>query len=716
MVHVLLVRELWSASSYAPHLLSLPFAFAPAAMLIVLAYALAMRGAPRLRPWLIAHVMSLLPYAITMTLSPSIVSAGAAEAWFRVAAAFIPMAAGAGTGFQLALVGGRGRVFAWLAVGACGVWTIAGIATIAEVKSVHWVEPGFWYADAGPYALVALATTFVASLPGFVTLGRAAMLSPPSDTRRQLRVALLANAVTYAGLVDVAFAYGYGVFPVGWLLSGFGSLLIVRALISEDLLRVRAVDTTAPLLVVYLVAGIVLAWVVLRMIADAPWWGIAMALVLCFAGVRVTFAVIALVNRGGRGEGPLDRLIGQLVQRARDSTEEAAVARLGIDVIELGLGVRVGVLLAAADDWGFTSAAGERVPDERAPDPLLAPWLAEQRGTLFADELDVRVPDDLRELVSALFAAQRARAIVPIASHDELLGIVIVPAAAARVRGLSLEFLERAADTTGEAILHARMAQRAARRAALAREVELAATVQKELLPGRAPQLVGDVSIVGSWFPATRCAGDFWGVYPLDGKRILVAIGDVTGHGVASAMVTAAAAGACDVSARRAGPDFDLAKLMVALDATVRRVGGGQLSMTAAAAIVDTAANTITYASCGHTIPYLCRPTPAGLELVALVARGNLLGTGVPPGAKVQQRAIQAGDLVVWYTDGVIEAPGPNGEAFGDRRLQRLLRGISRAHVAPTAIHDRVHAAVAAHRAGRPRNDDETLVIAQIQG
>jgi sigma-B regulation protein RsbU (phosphoserine phosphatase) len=134
--------------------------------------------------------------------------------------------------------------------------------------------------------------------------------------------------------------------------------------------------------------------------------------------------------------------------------------------------------------------------------------------------------------------------------------------------------------------------------------------------------------------------------------------------------------------------------------------------MTCTAAIIG--AGTIRFASCGHTVPYLCRPTDDGVELHALVARGNLLGTGVPPAPKVQERSIQAGDVVVWYTDGVIDAPDPNGEAFGDRRLQRLLRKIDRAHLSPVAVHDRVHAAVAAHRAGRARNDDETLVIARV--
>nr|HEX4315098.1 SpoIIE family protein phosphatase [Kofleriaceae bacterium] len=710
------MHELWSSESYAPHLLSLPFAFAPAAMLIVVAYAVVMRGEPRVRAWLLAHVMSLLPYAVTMMLAPSMTSPSAALALFRVAAGFVPMAAATGTGFQLTLVGRSSRL-AWLGVAACGFWCVAGIVSPAEVDTVVYLRAGLWYAHAGPWAWLALLTTVVASLPGFGLLGAAALRMPPSSLRRQLRLALAANLITYAGLVDVASAYGIEIFPVGWLLSGVGSLLIVRALIIEDLLRVRAVDSTAPLLVFHLAAGVILAWIVLSNLGTTPWWGSALAVVLSLAGVRITVAVVALVNRGAHHEGPLDRLIGQLVTRARDATSDLDVARLGIDIVQLGLGVEPKVLVAAADDWGWTAATGERLPDDAAPDPLLAPWLAEARGALFDTEAALHAPEDLQPMIAALFAAQRARAIVPITSHDELLGLVVVPATAPAVRGRNLAFLERAGDAIGEAIVHVRMARHAARRAELARDVELAATVQRDLLPGREPRTIGAVEVIGSWFPATRCAGDFWAVYSLDGgARVLIAVGDVTGHGVASAMVTAAAVGACDAFVRASGATPELPRLMLALDAAVRRVGGGALSMTCTAAIVDPRAGELSFVSCGHTVPYLVRAKDdgAGVDLQALVARGNLLGTGVPPAAKVQQRAVQAGDLVVWYTDGVIDATDPAGDAFGDRRLQRLLRKLERGQLAPVAVHDRVHAAVVAHRAGRARPDDETLVIARI--
>ncbi|HEY6179040.1 MAG TPA: PP2C family protein-serine/threonine phosphatase, partial [Kofleriaceae bacterium] len=142
-------------------------------------------------------------------------------------------------------------------------------------------------------------------------------------------------------------------------------------------------------------------------------------------------------------------------------------------------------------------------------------------------------------------------------------------------------------------------------------------------------------------------------------------------------------------------------------------VGGGELAMTCTAAILDPDAGEIRFVSCGHPAPYLCRTSERGFELQALVGRGNPLGTG-HAAARVQRRALQAGDLFVWYTDGVVDAKDPAGTAFGDRRLQHLLKKLDRQRLTPSMVHDLVLRGIAAHRAGRSLADDETLVVAQL--
>lgn len=711
----LAMQELWSAASYEPHLLSLPFAFAPVAMFVVIAYALVMRGEPVLRAWMLLHFFSLMPYSLTMALNPSVVNPSAIEVMFRISGAFVPMASAAGAGFQFHIIGksAQARWFVWSCVALCVVWIVLGSTTNAIADGIQRLPVGIWYAKAGPYGWLALVMCALASLPGYFFLIRATLRAKPGPFRTQLRFVLAANFVTYFGLSDAGLAYGIGVFPLGWALLTIGSVLVARALVVEDLLRVRAIDTTAPRLVMHFALALILGWIVLGLIGNwVPWWIVTICLAMCFASVRTAIAIIGLINRGTRGQqSTLDRLLNQLVTRARPLESESAVAALAIDVIELGLGTRVDVLVAAADDYGWATATGTKLADDQAPDPLLGAWLAEHRSALFADDLS-SVPDDLHELLRELFERRGARALVPVASHDELLAIVLLPTVSRRVLGRELVFLERASNGLGEALVHARMAQRAATRAKMAREVELAATVQAQLLPGKGPHIHGEITVVGSWLPAARCAGDFWCVYPLAEERVLIAVGDVTGHGVASAMVTAAASAAVDVCVRRFGAALDLVDVITAIDAAVRRVGGGQLNMTCFAAILDPKHGEVRFVSCGSTTPYVVRPG-GDVELQALVGRGNPLGGSGAVAPKVLHKPLRAGDLVVWYTDGVIEAQDPAGEPFGDRRLQRMLRRLERANMTPGGVHDLIHAGVAAHRAGRQRGDDETLVIAQ---
>jgi len=721
------MRELWSSASYEPHLLSLIFALAPAAMLVVLAYAAVMRGAPALRGFLVCHCVALLPYATVMMLSPSITSPAVAARMFRVAAGFLPIAVAAGTGVQLALLGTYRRYhwWAWACVASAVIWVGISTTTAAVVDGVQWMSgmsgmSGFWYARPGRWGWLALLHTLGLTLPGSLALGRAALAVRASP----LRAARLANLVTYGAIVDVALACDLPIVPLGWALSGIGSALLVRALVAEDLLRVRAVDATPPRVVVYFVASALLGWLALGVLgAPLPWPVTTLTLVMCCLAIRVSIATIGLVTRGARGAtGSLDRLLAQLIDRAAMLTEPPAIAQLTSDIIERGLGLRPQVLLAAPDDWGWTGQDGNRLADARAPDPLLASWLAGARDAVFADDLQA-VPADLRDPLARLLASHAARVLLPVASADELLGLVLVPTSARRVRAPARDFLARACERLAEALLHARLARRAGERAQLAREVELAATVQAELLPSAAPQVFGRLTVVGSWQPATRCAGDFWTVTSLGppGARaspVLIAIGDVAGHGVASAMVAAAALGACEVCVRRGGAGLELAALIAALDAAVRRVGGGGLAMTCFAAILDPAAGELRFVSCGHAAPYLCRPSapasPDAIELHALVGRGNPLGVGALEVARIRRRPLEPGDLVVWYTDGVVEAQDPTGAPFGDRRLQHLLKKLDRARVTPALVHALVQRGVAAHRAGRPRGDDETLVVAQL--
>ncbi|MEM9489526.1 MAG: PP2C family protein-serine/threonine phosphatase, partial [Myxococcota bacterium] len=246
-------------------------------------------------------------------------------------------------------------------------------------------------------------------------------------------------------------------------------------------------------------------------------------------------------------------------------------------------------------------------------------------------------------------------------------------------------------------------------------EVELAAAVQRAFVPSGDIIDCGSVHFSGLWAPAMQCGGDWWSVHKLPDGRVLVLIGDVTGHGVAAAMVTAAAKGCYDVAEKLMGGNFDLVQLLNLLDNAVSLVGADNLHMTCFATLLDPASGVVEYANAGHVVPYICRQREGGgVELGALVARGNPLGTRDAPVYKSKSRELASGDILIWYTDGIVECSDNNRQQFGERRLQRQLRKIDRLGPSPRAVRDHIVRAVAAFQRGQSPDDDITLVVARV--
>jgi serine phosphatase RsbU (regulator of sigma subunit) len=716
------VERFWDPGSYDMRALSVPFAIALVALTSVIGYALLMRGAAVLRGWFLANTLSLAPYAIAVTIAASTTDPEVATWLYRFGTAFIAMAAGTGLGFHLSLVGAMSRhrvVFVCAIVLGFG-WLPVMLASDAVVAGVQWLPVGMWFVEPGPLAPLMLASVIVVSAIGFVILWRIIERESQSDRRRVWTRAFVGTLVTFSGMIDVALAYGVGWFPVAWLTLTVGSALTLRTLVVDDLLRARALDLRVPRLVLYFGLTVLAGWAVISMLGrDQPWWVLTIGLMAAFLGLRVGLAVIALINRGGRrAEGPIERVLGQFTLRSTRLRDAGEIANLATDAVEVATGVRPRVIVPAREDWSWLALggsdggkAGVRLAEAETPDPLLLGWLSEHAGPLFRDELDLVADDDLRPSIDALFGAHDVTAIVPLASRDEVVGMLLIPGQGRRLRRRDADFLIRIAPRVAAALVHARMAQEAREREALELEIELAGVIQAGFVPPPKLQTIGDVAITGSWEPASRCGGDYWSLHELPDGRVLVTIGDVTGHGVAAAMVTAAARAACEVAVR-AGP-LDLGALIAQIDRAVRRAAGGRRYLTCFAAVLDPPRGEVHYVSAGHVPPYVCRVSDGKIELGALVTRGNPLGGDDAPVARVATRPLLPGDVIIWYTDGLIEGRDPNGQPFGDRRMQRLLRQLDPDRLDPAHVHGAIVAATATHRAGQRHDDDVTLVVAR---
>ena len=147
-----------------------------------------------------------------------------------------------------------------------------------------------------------------------------------------------------------------------------------------------------------------------------------------------------------------------------------------------------------------------------------------------------------------------------------------------------------------------------AEKATLEKELEVARTIQETLVPPPDPVERQYVRLAGYFLPASQCGGDWWTVHDMPDGRILVVIGDVTGHGVPSAMITAAAKAACDVVRATEGDKLTVTRLLEVMNRAIFESAKRKFVMTCFASILDPKRKTITYANAGHNFPYLFRP------------------------------------------------------------------------------------------------------------
>jgi sigma-B regulation protein RsbU (phosphoserine phosphatase) len=252
------------------------------------------------------------------------------------------------------------------------------------------------------------------------------------------------------------------------------------------------------------------------------------------------------------------------------------------------------------------------------------------------------------------------------------------------------------------------------RKASLEREMSLARHVQQAMLPPHTLDQHGALKVVGYCMPASSCGGDWWTYRKLADGRMLVVIGDATGHGIHSAMIAATARGAVEalsaVDEKLITPDL----VLRAIDSAIRQLGDPSVLMTAFAAVLGVT-GVLDYANAGQNFPYVFK-LGAGrvLEKPRIVAAsGNPLGDhNIPVEIRRGSLQLASGDLFVCFTDGVVERANRAGQLFGDRRLRSAVIGESLPDgAALLMLRDRVVRKVEAYAEGSIAEDDITLVM-----
>lgn len=233
---------------------------------------------------------------------------------------------------------------------------------------------------------------------------------------------------------------------------------------------------------------------------------------------------------------------------------------------------------------------------------------------------------------------------------------------------------------------------------AIETELDAAREIQQSLLPRSMPAVTGLRFHVG-YDPATSVAGDVYDFLRIDDRRTGVLVADVAGHGVPAALIGSMVKVVFSSQARLAG---DPAALLAELNAILRREVR-RAFVTATYLWFDMEQQRVAVCNAGHPPPLLYRDG----TFVELGGAGTLLGRFADARYTAAFTPLAAGDRIVAYTDGILEARNARDELFGEERLHELLRAGSDEKAVLAAVH-------AWRGEAHADADDLTIVIVDV--
>lgn len=428
-----------------------------------------------------------------------------------------------------------------------------------------------------------------------------------------------------------------------------------------------------------------------------------------------------------RGEEALRRyaerlkLLNEVHQALGRSLTLDALLELILDRVFDHLRPEQGVIFLKRPDGELARAASRAVDAAQAESVellgsrSLAREVAEKGAAALV--LDAQTDVRLAGAESIMISGVRSLLAAPLLEREGTLGMIVLGSKVA-VRQFNEEDMELLVSVASVAALYIRnlaLAEEAAERRLLAEELALARRIQLALLPQSLPQVAG-WELHGGNTPSRGVSGDYFAVVTRQvgerqaaggegGSECVLMVADVSGKGMAASLLTAS------LEAFSAGPIEDglpPEEICAKLSRLLYRRTPPEKYATAFVAALAVGSGALRYANAGHNPPLLVRAGGAVEELGA---------TGVPiallPGAAYTavETRLAPGDLLVLYTDGIVEANNPEGEEYGSERLAELCRRHRHAPCADVAA--ALEADLESFVRGVPYADDRTLVMAR---
>jgi phosphoserine phosphatase RsbU/P len=354
-------------------------------------------------------------------------------------------------------------------------------------------------------------------------------------------------------------------------------------------------------------------------------------------------------------------------------------------------------------EYGYGVEKCERASRSKISQGVVGRAVRERRTQIVCDVLrdpDYFVTDNWRD------QGQRSEIAVPLIYEDKVIGVVALEHSRPNAfNEYHARILENIANPLAIALINANLyAQHVEREKRLEREILMARDVQLAMIPD--PLNLKGFDVAARLEPALNLSGDFYDYIPLSENRLGLMVGDVAGKGVRAAMGMAAARSHLRSAARRGGGP---ARVLRDANTRLHRDLKANLLLTIVYGVLDLEAKNFQYCNAGHNPPYLVR---ASGKWRPLKAGGLLIGVFDKQQYKTETVQLEKGDLLFFYTDGLVEARNQEKQEYGEQQLVNFL--LAHRHLKAPAIVDAAIKEVHEFIGSEEMQDDLTLVAIKV--
>lgn len=349
-------------------------------------------------------------------------------------------------------------------------------------------------------------------------------------------------------------------------------------------------------------------------------------------------------------------------------------------------------------------------------DDILLRTLQDGDEAIFRHDLDLHPRyEQSRETLQRAFQAFASELMLPMKYKDEIRGVISLGGKKSG-KMFTLEDLDLLKTLTNQSVIameNARLFEENLEKGRMEEELKIAHDIQVSMLPEQAPQIPG-VAIAASSIAAREVGGDFYDFIEIEnnggGQQVAIVVGDVSGKAVSGALVMAASRSVFRVLADSHASIEDVMTIgNVRLNRDIKK----GMFVALLYAVLDPANKTLVLSNAGQTQPILC---PADQSVPTYIdTEGDRFPLGIVKNCHYQetQVGLKAGDTVVFYTDGVVEAMNGQEEMYGFDRFMLSIqegRGLS-----PAALLEKLMSDVERYVGSAEQHDDLTIVVARLE-